>query len=178
MHFAQYNIYQWTYQCARSINIRTISRSLVSICPRDQQKNWIHVFLNIPGLHARLLYCSHIGLHAHVTITKVPFFDPGLKFAIRSKAVHSWLVTWAYNHSHFAWLKHREKFFQCSTVVIEFYTCSRVTQNNSFCNTTQHCIRWQNIACFPFHLFVFISLFLLKYLREWNTISFATIRSK
>ena len=33
------------------------------------------------------------GLIIHVTLTNVPFFDPSPKFAIRSKAVHSWRVT-------------------------------------------------------------------------------------
>ena len=31
--------------------------------------------------------------YARVTLTNVPFFDPSPKFAIRSKAVHSWRVT-------------------------------------------------------------------------------------
>ena len=34
-----------------------------------------------------------IRLIIHVTLTNVPFFDPSPKFAIRSKAVHSWRVT-------------------------------------------------------------------------------------
>ena len=33
-------------------------------------------------------------LYAHV-----PFFDPSPKFAIKSKAVHSCFVTWAYNQN-------------------------------------------------------------------------------